>query len=229
MPEGNLSRLPGEAPASWALGEPLAELPLGPWPPPPRVQSAAAGGLPPPARTGGPSCAGTGEARQAAAGRAASWLPGLAQPAPAGAPHCIGERLEVPLGPLGDTFSMTETGDEGGGLAYFGGSASTSKALKSCRARLLATASLRKLLQSRRCSQVSMCTVDSSASGTSSSRSRSAASTTSPRQRRGTPAKPRLAAASPPPPPPRLWAPEPEEATQKGSLAVQRLGTVMLV
>mmetsp|Transcript_94508 Transcript_94508/g.282175 ORF Transcript_94508/g.282175 Transcript_94508/m.282175 type:complete len:248 (-) Transcript_94508:586-1329(-) len=148
--------------------------------------------------------------------------------APAGDTLSEETRLEVPLG---SAFSITETGKEGGGLAYFGGSASTSKALKSCRARLLATASLRKLRQSNRCSQVSMCTVESSASGTSSSSSRSAASTTSLRQRNGTPARPRPpagpAAASPPPAPPRCA--EPEEATQKGSLAVQRLGTEMLV
>eukprot|EP00416_Gambierdiscus_australes_P013682 CAMPEP_0171129186 /NCGR_PEP_ID=MMETSP0766_2-20121228/118454_1 /TAXON_ID=439317 /ORGANISM="Gambierdiscus australes, Strain CAWD 149" /LENGTH=76 /DNA_ID=CAMNT_0011592375 /DNA_START=48 /DNA_END=274 /DNA_ORIENTATION=- len=54
--------------------------------------------------------------------------------------------------------SLHVTGTEGGGLGYSGGSASTSKAWKSFRAWLLATASLKKLRQSSRCSQVSMCT-----------------------------------------------------------------------
>mmetsp|Transcript_85626 Transcript_85626/g.266503 ORF Transcript_85626/g.266503 Transcript_85626/m.266503 type:complete len:241 (-) Transcript_85626:150-872(-) len=118
-------------------------------------------------------------------------------------------------------------GDEGGGLAYCGGSASTSKAVKSWRARLPATASLRKLRHSKRCSHDSMCTVESSASGTSNSKSRSAASTTSLKQRNGTPAKPRLV---PPPLPPKVRAPggAPAPATQNGSLAVQRLATVTL-
>mmetsp|Transcript_35680 Transcript_35680/g.96818 ORF Transcript_35680/g.96818 Transcript_35680/m.96818 type:complete len:223 (-) Transcript_35680:368-1036(-) len=215
---------------SSSVGNPAGALPaasLPPKPPPPaKVQSTGAAGpaLRGPGDGGSmeelPAPQGNCDELPAPEGEGEAEPEGL-QPAPEGA-----MRWAARLGlPLGSAFSMTETGDEGGGLAYFGGSASTSKALKSCRARLLATASLRKLRQSNRCSQVSMCTVESSASGTSSSNSWSAASTTSPRQRR--PASPRAPAEAAAPPP--RCCEEPEDAIQKGSLAVQRLGTDMLV
>mmetsp|Transcript_45471 Transcript_45471/g.108099 ORF Transcript_45471/g.108099 Transcript_45471/m.108099 type:complete len:208 (-) Transcript_45471:146-769(-) len=95
--------------------------------------------------------------------------------------------------------------------------------MNACRARLDATASLRKLRQSSRCSQLLMCTVVRSSSAISISKLRSPASTTSLRQRRGAAPERKLLIPSQLPRETFLFAAT-SGCTQKGFLGAHFLG-----